>query len=116
MEEHKYTEAIPYLDRYLNAKPGDTWALTNRGLSYFQIGKPGEAFDDWKLSAAAGDSFSQNRLGVLYLTGIPGHLSPDPTVAIEWLRKAAEQGDANAKHNLAVALSQSAAQGAAAPN
>jgi tetratricopeptide (TPR) repeat protein len=113
MKERKYADAIPFFDRYLKAKPGDSWALANRGLSYYQSGRPFEAFNDWTLSAAAGDAFSQNRLGVLYMTGIPGHVSPDPKQGIEWLRKAAEQGNPDAQRNLPIALSRSTAQGEA---
>jgi TPR repeat protein len=115
IEERKFADAIPFLDRYLKAKPGNTWALSSRGLVYYESGKPAEAVADWTLAATAGDAFSQNRLGVLYMTGIPGRLPPDPKKGIEWLRKAAEQGNAEAQHNLPVALTQSEAQAATTP-
>lgn len=115
MNEQKYVDAISYLDRYLKSKPGNTWALSNRGLAYFQSGKAAEAFADWTLSAAAGEPFSQNRLGVLYLTGIPGRLAPDPDVGIDWLRKAAAQGNEDAQRNLPLALAQRHSQPATRP-
>jgi TPR repeat protein len=49
------------------------------------------------------------------MTGIRGRFTPDPKRGIEWLRKAAEQGNAAAQHNLALALAQSAAQTVTAP-
>jgi len=116
IEERKFTDALPFLDRYLKAKPGNTWALSSRGLVYFESGKSAEALADWTLAADAGDAFSQNRLGVLYMTGVPGRLPPDPKRGIEWLRKAAEQGNAEAQHNLPLALAQSAAQTIDAPH
>jgi TPR repeat protein len=112
IEERKYTDAVPYLNEYLKAKPADVWALSNRGLALFESGNPSGAFDDWSRSANAGDAFSRNRLGVLYMTGIPGHLTPDFNVGIEWLKKAAAQGNKDAQRNLPLALAQKGAQGA----
>jgi TPR repeat protein len=112
MEERKYADAVPYLNEYLKAKPADVWALSSRGLAFFESGNPSGAFDDWSRSANAGDAFSQNRLGVLYLTGIPGHLAPDFNLGIEWLNRAAAQGNEDAQRNLPLALAQKGAQGA----
>jgi tetratricopeptide (TPR) repeat protein len=111
MEERKYTDAVPYLNEYLKAKPADVWALSNRGLALFESGNPSGALDDWSRSANAGDAFSQNHLGVLYMTGIPGHLAPDFNLGIEWLKKAAAQGNEEAQRNLPLALAQKGAQG-----
>jgi tetratricopeptide (TPR) repeat protein len=113
IKERKYGDAVTYLNDYLQAKPADVWALSNRGLAYFESGNPAGAFDDWSRAARAGDVFSQSRLGVLYLTGIPGRLPIDFNVGIEWLEKAAARGDENAKRNLPIAVAQRAAQRAA---
>jgi tetratricopeptide (TPR) repeat protein len=110
INEHKYADALPYLNEYLKDKPGNVWALSNRGLVYFQTGNSVAAFDDWSQSASAGDAFSQNRLGVLYMTGIQGHLAPDFNSGIDWLKKAAAQGNADAKRNLPLAMAQKGAQ------
>jgi tetratricopeptide (TPR) repeat protein len=110
--DRKFDEAIPMLDRYLKAKPDNVWALNSRGLAYYGSGKPAKAVADWSRSAAAGDAFSQNRLGVLYMTGIPGSLQPDSNKGIEFLRESAAQGNTEAQHNLAVAMSQNAGQAA----
>jgi tetratricopeptide (TPR) repeat protein len=112
IKERKFADSLPYLNEYLKAKPGDVWALSNRGLALFESGNPSGAFEDWSLSAKAGDAFSQNRLGVLYMTGIPGHLAPDFNLGIEWLKKAAAQGDRDAQRNLPLALAQKGAHGA----
>jgi len=115
IEKRKFADALLLLNRHLKAKPGDTWPLSNRGLVYYESGKPAEAVADWTLAAAAGDDFAQNRFGVLYMSGVPGRFSPDPEKGIEWLRKAAEQGNAEAQHNLPLALGQGAAQTIAVP-
>jgi tetratricopeptide (TPR) repeat protein len=112
VKERKFADAVPYLNEYLKAKPADVWALSNRGLAHFETGNPAGAFDDWSRSANAGDAFSQNRLGVLYMTGIPGQLAPDFNLGIEWLRKSAAQGNEDAQRNLPLALAQKGAQGA----
>jgi tetratricopeptide (TPR) repeat protein len=115
IEERKFGDALPLLDRYLEGKPGDTWALGTRGFAYFESGKPVDAFADWRVSATAGDAFSQNRLGVLYMTGIPGHMAQDPKTGIDWLRKSADQGNAEAQHNLPLAVARNASQKTASP-
>jgi tetratricopeptide (TPR) repeat protein len=109
IKERKFADSLPYLNEYLKAKPGDVWALSNRGLALFESGNPYGAFADWSLSASGGDAFSQNRLGVIYMTGIPGHLTPDFNVGIEWLKKAAAQGNKDAQRNLPLALAQKGA-------
>jgi tetratricopeptide (TPR) repeat protein len=112
IKERKFADSLPYLNEYLKAEPGDVWALSNRGLAFFESGNASGAFDDWSLSANAGDAFSQNRLGALYMTGIPGRLTPDFNLGIEWLKKAAAQGDRDAQRNLPLALAQKGVQGA----
>ncbi len=111
-KQRKFADAVPYLNEYLTARPADVWALSNRGLALFESGNPTGAFDDWSRSANASDAFSQNRLGVLYVTGIPGHLAPDVNWGIQWLEKPAAQGNQEAQHNLLLTLAQNRAQGA----
>ena len=110
IEERKFADAVPYLNEYLKAKPGDVWALRNRGLAYSEIGNPAGAFDDWSQSANDGDAFSQNRLGVLYMMGIPGHLAPDFNLGINWLKRSAAQGNEDAQRNLPLAMAQKGAR------
>jgi tetratricopeptide (TPR) repeat protein len=100
MKLGKYADAISYLNSYLRAHPGDLWALANRGTSYMQSGSPREAIADWNQAAAAGDDYSEYRLGMAYMTGIPGILEGDTKIGVEWLRKSAEQGNADAKRSL----------------
>jgi TPR repeat protein len=108
MKRGKYADAITYLNSYLRAHPGDLWALANRGTSYMQSGNPGGAVADWKLAAAAGDDYSQYHLGLAYETGIPGILEADTAVGVEWLRKSAKQGNAEAQRSLSGAPGSSA--------
>ncbi len=112
MKQRKYADALPLLNDYLAEKPKDAWGRSNRGLALFQTGNAYGAFADWRVSADAGDAFSQNRLGVLYLTGIAGHLAPDASEGIHWLKLSASQGNVDAQRNLPLALAQQAAQGA----
>jgi tetratricopeptide (TPR) repeat protein len=106
IEERKFADVVPYLNEYLKAKPGNVWALSNRGLAYSEMGNAAGAFEDWSQSANAGDAFSQNRLGVLYMTGIPGHLAPDFSLGIDWLKRSAAQGNEDAQRNLPLAMAQ----------
>jgi predicted Zn-dependent protease len=101
-ETHQYAAAIPLLDEYLKQKPGDLWALANRGSANMNANRPREAIEDWRQAAEAGDSFSQCHLGMAYLTG--NHdFKPNYQKSVYWLRKAAEQGEADAQANLPIA-------------
>jgi TPR repeat protein len=73
-----------------------------------QSGNPREAVADWKLAAAAGDDYSQYHLGLAYETGIPGILEADAALGVEWLRKSAKQGNAEAQRSLSGAPGSSA--------
>jgi tetratricopeptide (TPR) repeat protein len=108
MKRGKYADAITSLNSYLRTHPGDLWALANRGTSYMQSGNPRGAVADWKLAAAAGDDYSQFHLGLAYETGIPGILEADAAVGVEWLRKSAKQGNAEAQRSLSGAPGSSA--------
>ena len=99
-ESYRYEAAITLLDDYLQQKPGDLWALANRGSAKLAVRRPREAIEDWRQAAEAGDSYSEDHLGMLYLTGFPDTLEPDLPKSIYWLRKAAEQGEAEAQANL----------------
>jgi len=100
MNQGKYADATPFLNTYLRAHPGDLWALANRGTSYMQSGNPQGAIADWSVAAAAGDDYSQYHLGMAYMTGVPGILTSDGKVGLEWLRKSAEQGNIEAQRCL----------------
>jgi tetratricopeptide (TPR) repeat protein len=99
-ESHRYQAVITLLDEYLQQKPGDLWALANRGSAKLAAKRPLEAVEDWRPAAEAGDSYSQDHLGMLYLTGFPDTLDANLPKSIYWLRKAAEQGEAEAQANL----------------
>ena len=51
---------------------------------------------DLSAAAVAGDGFSQNQLGMLYLNGA-GEVKPDYKQSVFWLSKAAAQGEAQAQ-------------------
>src|SRR5271156_274548 len=95
-ETHQYTAAIDLLDQYLRQTPSDLWALANRGTAKLGANRPQEAIVDLGTAARAGDSFSQNQLGMLYFNGA-GEVKPDYKQSVFWLGKAAAQGEAQAQ-------------------
>ena len=99
-ESGQFTAAIALLDQYLRDSPNDLWALANRGAAKVAAHRSPEAISDFSLAATAGDSFSQDHLGMLYLNGSVG-VAPDYAKSVFWLRKAAEQGESEAQANLA---------------
>ncbi|MEZ0259519.1 MAG: tetratricopeptide repeat protein [Alphaproteobacteria bacterium] len=54
------------------------------------------------IKAKQGDLWTQNYLGYLYLTGVPGRIRPDPKLAMVWIGSAAQRGYAEAQTNLAL--------------
>lgn len=96
LETHQYVAAIALLDQYLRESPSDMWALANRGAAKLAANRPKEAIVDLNVAANDGDSFSQNRLGALYLFGA-GEVKPDYKLSVFWLRKAAAQGETEAQ-------------------
>lgn len=61
-------------------------------------GQKGEGFSFWLDLARAGDSEAQYRVANRYRDG--RDVDPDPTEALRWYRRAAEQGHAKAENNL----------------
>lgn len=99
-DTRQYDADIAFLTEYLQRKPGSLWALANRGAAEYQSGRPQNAIRDWLIPAEAGDSYSQNLLGRLYLTGYGELIQPDYPSSVHWLRQAAAQGEAEALQNL----------------
>jgi TPR repeat protein len=58
-------------------------------------------FDRYARAAAAGSSAAQNAVAIAYLTGLG--VKRDTTSGIEWLTKAADQGNSDARYNLRAA-------------
>ena len=65
-----------------------------------QSGKPGEGLRDLTAAAEGGSASAQNELGRLYMTGIPGILTPDMKAGVAWFRKSAAQGFRAGQENL----------------
>jgi tetratricopeptide (TPR) repeat protein len=116
VEENKIAEAIPFLNRYVEDHASDNTNLEWRASLYLRMRKVPEAVADLTKAADAGAAAAQNPLGVLYLTGVPGFMTPDTEKGVERLRQAAAQGDVQAKHNLPGAERLLAAQRAAKSN
>jgi TPR repeat protein len=114
--ENKISEAIPFLDRYVKDHPADNSTLEWRASLYLRIRKVPEAVADLTKAADAGEAAAQNQLGVLYMTGVPGLMTPDAQKGVERLRQAAAQGNVQANYNLPRAESVLAAQSTAKSN
>lgn len=67
------------------------------------VGAGQPTFADLQESAQAGDPWGQLNLGAAYDHGLAG-APRDPSLALQWYRKAAEQGLAKAQFNLAHCL------------
>jgi tetratricopeptide (TPR) repeat protein len=116
VEENKIAEAIPFLNRYVEDHASDNSNLEWRASLYLRIRKVPEAVADLTKAADAGEAAAQNQLGVLYMTGVPGLMTPDVEKGVERLRQAAAQGNVQAKYNLRRAESALASQSAAKSN
>jgi tetratricopeptide (TPR) repeat protein len=116
VEENKIAEAIPFLNRYVEDHASDNTNLEWRASLYLRVRKVPEAVADLTKAADAGEAAAQNQLGVLYMTGVPGFMTPDVEKGVERLRQAAAQGNVQAKYNLPSAERILAAQSAAKSN
>lgn len=103
VEENKVTDAIPFLSRYIADHPSDNSTIAWRASLYLKIRKVPEAVADLTKAATAGLPEVQNQLGVLYMTGVPDLMPIDAQKGLDWLRKAAAQGNTQAQHNLPMA-------------
>jgi TPR repeat protein len=99
----KYEQGIDVYSRAIDLVPNKSGILSNRGAAYMKIGKVKEGLADWNAAAHGGDAYAQNELGRLYMMGVPGILTADRRIGIEWFRKAAAQGNAAAIQNLDIA-------------
>ena len=102
--QQKFKEELVPLTEEIEAGPSNPLTFEYRALAYTQLGKMKEAVADWKSAADLGSVDAQNRMGIFSMTGVPGVITADPKTGIAWFRKAANQGDPNAKHNLDQAL------------
>jgi tetratricopeptide (TPR) repeat protein len=102
--QKRFVEAVVVWSKALTSEPHNTSLRLNRAYAYIEIGKVKEAIDDWTVAADDGDADSNNKLAVIYMQGIPGLVSIDRELGINYFRRAATLGDRNAQHNLDVAL------------
>ena len=96
--------ALPVLTR-LSSFAGQlgseqAWAHSARGWCLEQTRpQSDEAFGELRAAAELGDAWAENELGEALYAG--RLVSPDPNEAMEWLQKAAAQGNEQAKRHLA---------------
>jgi TPR repeat protein len=92
------SEAIRLMGMVIEVDPSSTAMLNQRGWRYQAAGKLDLAFADYLASAMLGNAWAQTQAGKMYWSG--QGVKADRDEAILWLRKAAAQGDANAKLSL----------------
>lgn len=95
-------EAIRVLSMVIEIDPRSSAALNGRGWRYQNLNKPHLAFDDYLASAKLDDAWAQMQTGKFLWHGIG--VSRNQKEALVWLRKAADQGEPNAKLSLQQAL------------
>lgn len=72
------------------------------GAVAFERGDYANAFREWGMLAAKGNSAAQYNLGQMYYQS--QGVARDYKKAVHWFRQSAEQGDADAQYNLGVML------------
>lgn len=98
VRRQQFEAAAAVLDRAVQARPDNARGHSMRGHALERLGRNPEALQSYRRAADLGDSWSQVRLGTLHLQG--GLVERDEAAAARWLKKAADQGDADAKRLL----------------
>ena len=83
-----------------------TLGMPNQALAAYDFSKLGAAIEtlspetvsDWEKKAGAGDAMAQNIMGLAYKCGMG--VKQNHAASIQWFRRAAEQGEADAQFNL----------------
>jgi Zn-dependent protease with chaperone function/TPR repeat protein len=97
-------EAIDVLNLVIEADPRSQHAYNQRGWKHQQQGRQELAFQDYLASAKLGDAWGQLQAGKFYWAGRGTRENREE--GLTWLRKSAEQGNADAKMSLQQALDQ----------
>ena len=72
----------------------------DRGLAAYNAGDYATAIKEWEPLAEDGDIIAQLNRGVMYYIG--QRVPQDYKEAVKWYRRAADQGHAQAQHNLSL--------------
>ncbi len=97
-------DAIGVLNLVIEVDPRSHHAYNQRGWKHQQQGRQELAFQDYLASAKLGDAWGQLQAGKFYWAG--RGTREDREEGLAWLRKSAEQGNADAKASLQQALDQ----------
>jgi TPR repeat protein len=92
------------LNLVIEVDPRSHHAYNQRGWRHQQQGRQELAFQDYLASAKLGDAWGQLQAGKFYWAG--RGTREDREEGLAWLRKSAEQGNADAKLSLQQALDQ----------
>jgi predicted Zn-dependent protease len=99
-------EAIAVMSMVIAADPDSIHALRQRGWRHQQQGRLELAFPDYLAAAKLGDDWAQTLTGKFYWSG--WGVKQNREEALVWLKKAAAQGNREAKVSLEQALQQAA--------
>ena len=97
-------DVIGVLNLVIEVDPRSHHAYNQRGWRHQQQGRHDLAFQDYLASAKLGDAWGQLQAGKFYWAG--RGTREDREEGLAWLRKSAEQGNADAKVSLQQALDQ----------
>ena len=106
LQIHNYKDAIKQFSKILAVDPGALRPRAGRGLAELQLGNIERAVADIQYAADHGDAYAQDLFGKMYLLGTS--IPQDQDKAIEWIKKAADQGYRPAISLLPLALNRSA--------
>jgi len=103
VKANDFPDADRVLTQYLarDSESADVWAL--RAYVNVKLGRKRDAVRDYRHAADLGDADSQYALGTMYLVGEYG-LPQDRAAGVQWLTRAAAQGNEAAKKLLPIAL------------
>lgn len=103
LKAEDFPDAVNLLSQYLARDAASTDALALRAYASVKLGRTADAVRDYKRAADLGNADSQYTLGTMYLLGEYG-LPQDRGVGVQWLTRAAAQGNQAAKKLLPIAL------------
>ena len=93
-------EVLPEIEAILRITPTDSRILGYRAWIRFQQGQFQEGLKDYSAAAELGDAYSQLQLGKQLYYGMPPTVAPNQEQALFWIKKAADQGNEEARQFL----------------
>lgn len=96
-DQHRRAEADRLLAQIHPAQVDDAWTLEQMGYVYVKEQRMAEGWQVLLKAAQLGDAWSQFAIGKTLINGcVDIHLAPNRAEGLRWMKRAAEQGDAEA--------------------